>query len=187
MLDRFRRGQNKQTTIKLYLRFVSPTLLARGRDPLSARRFRRKKYSVSTRMDYVQTKLMNCYSPVPPSCPRPFQSPFDCCISSPLSTPILLRIKHLVLVLYKSNVYNHQNAIGTNQWHLDDRCSRANMIQSAPLAGNIRYLPAPRPYRKEDTTVERVGHGQRRLGRRRSPRLWRLLWRRHYNVVPKQR
>ena len=44
MLDRFRRGQNKQTIIKLYLRFVSPTLLARDRDRLSVRKFRRKKY-----------------------------------------------------------------------------------------------------------------------------------------------
>ena len=86
MLDRFRRGQSKQTKIKLYLRFVSPTLLARGHDPLFVRRFRRKKYSVSTRMEYVQTKLMNCYSPVPPSYPRPFQTPFDCCIA-PLSIP----------------------------------------------------------------------------------------------------
>ena len=55
MLDRFRRGQNKQTTIKLYLHFVSPTLLARGRDPMSVRRIRRTKYSVSTRLEYVQT------------------------------------------------------------------------------------------------------------------------------------
>ena len=101
MLDRFRRGKNKQTTIKLYLRFVSPTLLARGRDPLSLRRFRRKKYSMSTRMEYVQTKLMNRYSPVPPppKYPRPFQSPFDCCIL-PLSIPVLLHIKRFLLVLY---------------------------------------------------------------------------------------
>ena len=90
MLDRFMRGQNKQTTITLHLRFMSPTLLARGRDPLTVRKFRQKN-SASTRMEYVEANLMNCYSPVSPSYPRPFRSPFDCCIS-PLSTPILLRI-----------------------------------------------------------------------------------------------
>ena len=96
-------------------------------------------------MEYVQTKLMNYYSPAPPSCPRPFQSPFDCCISSPLSTPILLPIKRFLLVLYKSNVYNHRNAIGTNQWRLDDRCPCANMIQSAPLAGKYTLLTGSSP------------------------------------------
>ena len=93
MLVRFRRGQNKQKTIKLYLRFISLTLLARGRDPLSVRRFRRKKYNASTKMEYVQTKLMNCYSPVPPSIPVssnlrlivafcPAQPPSSCALSA---------------------------------------------------------------------------------------------------------
>ena len=48
------------------------------------------------------------------------------------------------------------------------------MTQSTPLDGNIRYLPAPCPYSKEDTKVERVGHGQGRLGRRNGdPWFWR--------------
>ena len=57
------------------------------------------------------------------------------------------------------------------------------MTQSVPLAGNIRYLPAPRPFSKEDTKVERVGHGQGRLGRRISPCLRLLLWRRRPKVT----
>ena len=52
------------------------------------------------------------------------------------------------------------------------------MTQSAPLTGNIRYLPAPHSFRKEDTKVERVGHGQGRIGRQRHPRLRPLLWQR---------
>ena len=52
------------------------------------------------------------------------------------------------------------------------------MTQSAPLVGNIRYLPAFRPFRKGDTKVERVGHGQERIERRRPPCLRPLLSRR---------
>ena len=70
-----REDKNKQTTIKHYFRFVSPTLLARDHDPLSVRKTRRKKYSVSKRMVHVQPTLMNYYSslihpllfPCPPS------------------------------------------------------------------------------------------------------------------------
>ena len=67
MLD-LRKGKHKQITIKLYLRFVSPTLLVRDRDPLSVRRIRRTKYSVSTGMVHVHTKLINYYyySPLSP-------------------------------------------------------------------------------------------------------------------------
>ena len=53
--------KHKQITIKLYLRFVSPTILVRGRDPLTVRRIRRTKYSVSTEMVHVQTKLIDYY------------------------------------------------------------------------------------------------------------------------------
>ena len=64
--------------------------------------------------------------------------------------------------------YNHRNDIGTKQWRLDDRCRCTSMRQSTPLADKIRYLLAPRAFRKEDTKVERVGHGQGRLWRQRS-------------------
>ena len=57
------------------------------------------------------------------------------------------------------------------------------MTQSAPLSCSVRYLPAPRPFSKEDTKVERVGHGQGRLGRRRFPRLQLLLWQRRPKVT----
>ena len=51
-------NKNKQTRIKLYLRVVSPTLLARSCDPLSVWRIRRKNNSVSTEMTHVQTQLI---------------------------------------------------------------------------------------------------------------------------------
>ena len=72
MLD-LGKDKHKQITIKLYLRFVSPMLLARGRNPLSVRRIRRMKYSVSTGMIHVQTKLINYYyySPFPNPSPLP--------------------------------------------------------------------------------------------------------------------
>ena len=100
MLARFRRGQSKQTTIKLYLCFVSPTLLARGRDPLSVKRFRQNKYSVSTRMKYVQTELMNYYSPFPH--PIPVSSNLCLIVAFyPSQTPILLCIQRFLWVLLK--------------------------------------------------------------------------------------
>ena len=85
--------------------------------------------------------------------------------------------------LLKSNIYNHRNAIGTNQLCLGDRCSRANMTQATPLAANIRYLLGHCQFGKEDTKVERVDHAQRRSGRRRSPRLRPLLCRRRSKVT----
>ena len=59
---------HKQITNKLYLLFVSPTLLARDRDPLSGRRNRRTKYSVSTgnranKIDKVLLLLKTSRSP----------------------------------------------------------------------------------------------------------------------------
>ena len=60
---------HKQITNKLYLRFVSPTLLARDRDPLSGRRIRQTKYSMRTgnranKIDKVL--LLLSFVPAPP-------------------------------------------------------------------------------------------------------------------------
>ena len=52
-----------------------------------------------------------------------------------------------------------------NQCCLNDHCPCKNVRQLMSLADKIRYLLAPRPCKKEDTTVERVDHGQGRLGR----------------------
>ena len=57
------------------------------------------------------------------------------------------------------------------------------MTESAPVAGNIRYLPARCPSSKEDTQVEKIGHGQGRLGRQRPPRLRLVLWQRRQKVA----
>ena len=46
------------------------------------------------------------------------------------------------------------------------------MRKSTPLAGKIHYLLVPRAFGKKDTKVERVGHGQGRLWRQRSPLFW---------------
>ena len=87
---------------------------------------------------------------------------------------------------FKSNIYNHQNDIGTNHCHLNDRSSRKNVRQSTPLAGKMRYLLAPRAFGKEDTTVERVGHDQGRLLVE-TKKITSFVARRRSNVVPEQR
>ena len=134
-------------------------LIARGHYPLSVRRIRWKKYSMSTRIECVQTKFMNFYSPIPPLLSPSLTTSVWLLRFAPLN-PILLRIKRLLLVP-----------------------TIKMPLVSALLTGNIRYLLAPHPFSKEDTKVERVRHGQEHLGRQRSPRLRPLLWQRRPKVT----
>ena len=53
---------------------------------------------------------------------------------------------------FKSNIYNDWNAIGTNQWRLDDCCPCRNMRQSTPLAGKMCYLLVRRPHKRRYKT-----------------------------------
>ena len=115
-------------------------------------------------MKCVQTKLMNYYSPVPPSYPRHFQFPFDCCIC-PSQPP-------------SSCTLNALCCFFINQYLQPSKCHWYESMTSWP-----RYLPDPRQFSKEDTKVERVGLGQRRLGRRRSPRSRMVLRRRRPKVT----
>ena len=124
------------------------------------------------------------------TCPRPpIPTPSNLrlivalCPAQPPSSYVL----SVFVSSFKSNIFNHRNAIGSNQWRLDDRCPCTNTRQSTLLGGKMCYLMVRRPHRKEDTEVERVGHGQGRLWRRRSRRLCPLFCRRHLSVAPKQR
>ena len=58
---------------------------------------------------------------------RPFQPPFS----------YELRIS---VDSFKSNIYNHQNDIGTDHCHLNDRDPCNNVRQSTPLDRKIRYV-----------------------------------------------
>ena len=188
MLDIFSRSQNKQTTINFYLRFVSRTLLARDRDCLSVRRFRQKKYSVSTRMEYMQKNwwIATHLSPSPVHIPLNLNLCLIVafpCPSTPLSSCALSAFCWFFVKQYLQPSKCHWYEPMASQRLLP---VRKHDTISAP-GRQYTLLIGSSPIQKEDTTVERVGHGQQRLGRRRSPRLWRLMWRRCYNVVPKQR
>ena len=145
----------------------------------------RKEYNVSTRIEHVQTKSIDYYSPLSPHrFPCPFPTSFDCCIT-PISTPIILCIERFLLIL--------STAIFTTvKMTLVQTIVISAIIARARTWDNQRpwpakyatYLQTPRPCRKKDTKVERVGYDQGRLGRQRSPRLRPLWCRRCYDVAP---
>ena len=81
-------------------------------------------------------------------------------------------------------MHNHRNAIGTNQWRLDDHCPCTNMRQSTPLASKMCYLLVRWLRKKEDTEVERASHDQGHLGRRISPCFWPMVCQCCLSVVP---
>ena len=160
-------------------------LLARGRNPLSVRKIRRMKYSVSTGMIHVQTKLINYY----------YYSPFP----KPSPLPILVSVWLLhctelnpsLLTHYVFSVESLKAIFTTIKMPLVQTNGASTIVARERTWDNEHPMPAryatywslAHKERKISTKVERVGHGPGRLGRRRSPRLRSVLCRRRYDVA----